>query len=359
MGSETRSRVQADMGERESQAMTFSNAVTPSPALSGPLLQVRGLTVDFPTDRGRVPVVEDVSFDLERGHTIGLVGESGSGKSVLARAMLGLVAPSGRIVRGEVRLEGRDLVTLRPRELSGVRGKEVAMIFQQPRRSLDPAFTVGHQIAEIARRHLKISRRDAWKRAVEMLDRVHIPMATRRVHDYPHQLSGGMCQRVMLAMALVANPKVLIADEPTTALDVTVQARILDLIREIQREFSLTVLFITHDLGVVAEMCDRVVVMYAGQVVENTDLRTIFRGPKHPYSQALLDSLPQLAQDRLIRIPGSMPTPGGWPEGCRFSTRCGHCQPQCLDGPIPLETTGNGHLVRCVRKHEIALRGIG
>jgi peptide/nickel transport system ATP-binding protein len=336
-----------------------------------PLLDVEDLAVDMFTDRGPVRVVEEVGFTLAEGETFGLVGESGSGKTVTALAVLGMIGPpSGRVVEGAVRLDGRELRGLPPGELRRVRGREVGMIFQEPRRSLDPAFTVGDQIAETARAHLGLSRRDAWRKAVEMLDLVGIASADRRAREYPHQFSGGMAQRVMLAIALCCSPKVLIADEPTTALDVTVQAQVLDLVRDLQADLGLAVLFISHDLGVIAEMCDRVAVMYAGQIVEQAPVLDLFLHPRHPYTAALLESIPNAAAgggaggDRLAAIPGVVPPAHDWPAGCRFHPRCAHATERCgAEAPAlaALGATnggGDGRVARCLRVAELSLEGV-
>jgi oligopeptide/dipeptide ABC transporter ATP-binding protein len=323
------------------------------------LLEVEGLAVDFFTDQDPVRVVEDVGFTLVAGETYGLVGESGSGKTVTSLAMLGMIGPpSGRVAEGSVRLDGRELTGLSARELTHVRGREIAMIFQEPRRSLDPAFTVGDQIAETVRAHLGMTRRDAWRKAVEMLELVGIAGARERAREYPHQFSGGMAQRVMLAIALCCSPKVLVADEPTTALDVTVQAQVLDLIRELQDELGLAVLFISHDLGVIAEMCDRVAVMYAGQIVEQAPALDLFLHPQHPYTAALLESIPNadVGGDRMAAIPGVVPPAHDWPTGCRFHPRCAHAVDRCrVDVPL---LVGNGTAARCLRIGELDLEGV-
>jgi oligopeptide/dipeptide ABC transporter ATP-binding protein len=330
------------------------------PSTGSGILEVDGLTVEFRTENGRVVVVEDVGFHLERGRTLGLVGESGSGKTVTALSILGLIPRNARVKRGVVSLEGRDLLGLPEAAMREVRGAEVAMIFQEPRRSLDPSFSVGDQIAEVARRHLHIPKAEAQRKAVEMLERVRIPNAQRRAGEYPHMFSGGMCQRVMLAMALVASPKVLIADEPTTALDVTVQARVLELLRELQRDLGLAILFITHDLGVIAEMCDRVAVMYAGQIVETAPVEEIFKSPQHPYTEGLLSALPQREShmSRLSAIPGTVPSADAWPAGCRFHTRCAYADARCSNSPPMMHIQSPGHGTRCLRAEELTLRGV-
>ena len=326
-----------------------------------PLLAVEDLRVSFGTDVGPVTVVDGVTFSIQPGETLALVGESGSGKSVTAMAIIGLLRHSnGRITGGSVRFDGRELTTLPEKQLRTMRGSSISMIFQEPRRSLDPAFSVGSQIAEVAARHLDLSRRDARRRAIEMLDRVGIPAAAQRFGDYPHEFSGGMCQRVMLAMALVANPRLLIADEPTTALDVTVQARVLRLLGDLQQEMGLSILLITHDLGVVAETCDRVAVMYAGQIVEEAAAETLLRSPRHPYSEGLLASLPQFLDpgQRLVAISGSVPIPGSWPQGCRFHPRCDYAVDACREAIPELALKVDGHHDRCFRADELSLPGV-
>jgi peptide/nickel transport system ATP-binding protein len=325
-----------------------------------PLLAVQGLSVEFPAGRGWVRVVDDVSFDIAAGEIVGLVGESGSGKTVSAQAILGLTrAQGGRVGSGSVVFDGRDLTKLKERELANVRGDRIGMIFQQPIRSLDPAFSVGDQIAEVVRRHRGVSRRAAWHRAVEMLERVHIDRAAERAGHYPHQFSGGMCQRVMIAMALACEPSLLIADEPTTALDVTVQAIILDMLREIQADSGIAILFISHDLGVIAEIAERVVVMYAGQVVEAGTAANVFARLRHPYTEGLLASIPNVGDERLRSIPGSVPMAGRHPSGCRFHPRCPYfAAGRCDIIEPPLEMLDGGHAARCLRARELTLRGV-
>jgi peptide/nickel transport system ATP-binding protein len=329
------------------------------------LLAVDGLEVAFATARGWMRVVEDVSFTVAPGETLGLVGESGCGKTVSSLAVMGLVSKrSGRVRARSLRFDGRELNGLPAGEMRRLRGREISMIFQEPMTSLNPAFTVGNQIAETVRVHRRVSRHEAWQRAIEMLDRVGIPDPHRRIKDYPHAFSGGMRQRAMIAMALACDPKLLIADEPTTALDVTIQAQILELMRSLQREFGMAILFVTHDLGVVADICDRVAVMYAGQVVEQESVFDLFVRPRHPYTAALLASMPQLA-DRgasLRVIPGQVPRPEDFPVGCRFAPRCDHRADACIAAPVPLHACGPGAsadtaLVRCVRAEDIALSG--
>ena len=323
--------------------------------MSTPLLQIENLKTHFFTDDAVVRAVDGVSLHVNAGETLAVVGESGSGKSVTALSVLRLFAqPPGRVVDGRILFEGRDLLALSDREMRAVRGKSIAMIFQEPMTALNPVYTCGDQIMEPLRRHEGLSRRDARTRAIEMLERVGIPAAAQRVDEYPHQMSGGMRQRVMIAMALACRPALLIADEPTTALDVTIQAQILDLLRQLQKDMGMAILLITHDLGVVAETANRVAVMYAGQVVESADVRTLFGAPLHPYTAGLQASLPRLGEERrrLRVIRGAVPNPARFPEGCRFHPRCPVAVRRCLEVPA-LERIGEG-LVRCCRANEIA-----
>ena len=322
------------------------------------LLEVDDLSVAFGTGTGPVTVVDGVGFSVAAGETLGLVGESGSGKSVTSLAVMGLIPPrQGRVRAATLRFDGRDLTNLSADEMRRLRGSQLSMVFQEPMTSLNPAFTIGNQIAETVRVHQKVSRAAARTRAVEMLDRVGIPDPHRRVKDYPHAFSGGMRQRAMIAMALSCNPKLLIADEPTTALDVTIQAQILDLLRSLQRDLDMAILFVTHDLGVVAEICDRVVVMYAGQVVEEATADALFVEPRHPYSEGLLGSLPQTAVigEPLPVIPGQVPRPDALAPGCRFAPRCGYVTDVCATPP-PLVVHGAGS-TRCARVDELVLHG--
>ncbi|MDP9820842.1 ABC transporter ATP-binding protein [Nocardioides massiliensis] len=320
------------------------------------LLSVKDLSVEFRVGGSWTPVVTDVSFDVARGQVVGLVGESGSGKSVSCFSVLRLLDQRvGRVARGSIEFKGRDLVTLDDRALSDVRGNEIGMIFQEPMTSLNPAFTVGMQIAEVVRRHRGGSRSAARQRAVEVLDMVGIPRAAQRIHQYPHEFSGGMRQRVMIAMALAVEPDLLIADEPTTALDVTIQAQILDLLREFAADLGMGVALVTHDLGVVADICDDVVVMYAGQVVEHAECFDLFARPRHPYTAALMGSMPQVdGRGGETVIPGHPPLPTEYPAGCRFAPRCAHVRPACEAAPIPLLPTVTGSS-RCIRVDELAL----
>ncbi len=312
------------------------------------LLQVNGLKTHFFTGDGVVKAVDGVTFEIKDGQTLGVVGESGCGKSITAMSILRLIGRPGQIIAGEILLAGRDLVRVSEDEMRDVRGNVISMIFQEPMTSLNPVFTCGDQIAEAVALHDKVSGREAMNRAIEMLDSVGIPDAKRRAGEYPHQLSGGMRQRVMIAMALSTNPALLIADEPTTALDVTIQAQILELMKEMRRRNQMAIMLITHDLGVVAEMADRIVVMYAGKVVEHSDALTIFERPHHPYTKGLLASIPRLGErrKRLEVIRGVVPNPLNLPTGCLFKRRCPYAMPIC-DNPPPLQRVGPNQISRC------------
>ncbi len=317
-----------------------------------PLLSIRGLRTIFRIPGGEFAAVDGVDLDVPRGRTLGVVGESGCGKSVLSLSVMRLVPRPGRIAAGEVLLDGRDLLALSPEAMRGVRGAEVAMIFQEPMTSLNPVHPVGKQITEAMRAHDPgASTADLRDRAIAALTRVRIPAPERRFEEYPHQLSGGMRQRVMIAMALACSPRLLIADEPTTALDVTVQAQILDLLRDLQAETGMSIILITHDLGVVAEMADEVAVMYAGRVVERAPARALFEDPQHPYTLGLLGSIPRLDEDRerLLAIEGVVPPPFALPKGCRFHPRCPFAIEACRAAPPALETLGPAHLAACIR----------
>ncbi len=318
---------------------------------ASPILEVRDLRTSFHTREGEGRAVDGVSFHLDRGETLGLVGESGCGKSVTALSILGLVAPPGRIGGGQILLSGRDLLTLPEKDMRQVRGDEVAMVFQEPMSSLNPVLTCGRQIEEAVRLHQGGSRQEAKARAIEMMHLVGIQAPEQRVDDYPHQLSGGMRQRVMIAIALSCSPDVLIADEPTTALDVTIQAQILKLLEKLQAEFHMAILLITHDLGVVAEVADRVAVMYAGQIVETATTKDLFASPRHPYTRGLLRSIPHLdgRQERLEVIPGRVPEATSLPFGCRFHPRCSLAESACEATDQSLEECGVDHEVRCRR----------
>jgi peptide/nickel transport system ATP-binding protein len=334
----------------------------PSPEPAGHILEVRDLKVDFVTDRGWTTVVDGVTFHVDAGETLGIVGESGSGKSVTSLAVMGLIpSPPGRISGGTIRLVGDELTTMPKRQLEDLRGDRMAMVFQEPMTSLNPALKVGDQIAEVVRRHRGASKKEAMGRAVEVLELVGIPNAARRVRAYPHEFSGGMRQRVMMAMALSCEPKLLIADEPTTALDVTIQAQVLELLKTMQNEMGMAVMFITHDLGVVADICDRVIVMYAGQVAERADIDDLYRQPRHPYTEGLLTAMPQVGSRtaKLAAIPGVPPVPWALPQGCRFHPRCPYCEPKCKADPVPLFEVGAGRESRCVRVDELDLKGSG
>jgi len=315
------------------------------------LLRVEGLNVSFTTLRGKLKVLNDVSFDVGEGEIVGLIGESGSGKSVSAFAVMQLLGEQGRIDSGRVLLQGENLSRLSSTAMTEIRGKDVSMIFQEPMTSLNPVFTIGLQIAEALTRHLGMQRRQALSRAAELLTQVGIPRAQERIGDYPHQLSGGMRQRVMIAMALACEPKLLIADEPTTALDVTIQAQILDLLVKLQNETNLAILLITHDFGVIAEVAQHVVVMYAGEVVEVANVDDVFSDPLHPYTRKLMQSIPKIAEkcDVLPVIPGSAPAPDSFPNGCRFHDRCPVAMEQCFAEPPPLNAVGISRLARCWR----------
>lgn len=318
------------------------------------LLEVKNLQTHFPTRAGLVRAVNSVSFNLDRGELLGLVGESGCGKSITALSIMRLIAPPGRIVGGELTFDGRNLLALSEREMRAIRGDDIAMIFQDPMTSLNPVFKVGEQIAEALRLHRKLSRKDARAAAIEAMREVSIPDPARRADDYPHQLSGGMRQRVMIAMALACDPKLLIADEPTTALDVTIQAQILELLDGLRKTRELAVLLITHDLGVVAEVADRVAVMYTGKIVEEAPVEELFARPRHPYTEGLLRSVPRLTpehverKERLETIEGVVPSPTELPPGCHFAPRCQYRMPRCTEGEIPLYELEGGVKVRCV-----------
>jgi peptide/nickel transport system ATP-binding protein len=312
------------------------------------ILRVEDLRTEFRTSDGVVRAVDGVSFEIQRGQTMGLVGESGCGKSVTALSILKLIDYPGRIAGGRILFDDLDLAEVEPEEMRKIRGAKIAMIFQEPMTSLNPVFTIGDQIAETVEVHKKVKRKEAWDRAIEMLKLVGIPSPERRVHDYPHHMSGGMRQRAMIAMALSCDPQLLIADEPTTALDVTIQAQILDLMRSLQERLKMSILLITHDLGVVAETCEEVAVMYAGQVVERAKVRDLFRSPQMPYTEGLLNSIPRLGMtqdERLAVIEGTVPNPLRWPTGCRFAPRCRYRFEKC-DQPPPLFPV-DGQLARC------------
>jgi peptide/nickel transport system ATP-binding protein len=318
------------------------------------LLDIRGLKTWFKTDDGMVRAVDGVDIRIDRGETVGVVGESGCGKTVTARSVLKLIdMPPGRFEDGQILWEGRDLIPLDTSEMDRIRAREIAIIFQEPMTSLNPVYTVGDQIAEVLREHRGLSRREAIAEAVEMLRLVHIPNPQKRVHDYPHQFSGGMRQRVMIAMAISCRPKLLIADEPTTALDVTIQAQILELMQEMKSRLGMSIMLITHAMGVVAETCQRVVVMYAGKVVEEAPVEALFGNPRHPYTQGLIRSIPRVDRaathkQRLETIPGTVPSLLEPPPGCRFAARCKYTKDICVTAMPPLKQVAPGHYVRCV-----------
>lgn len=308
-------------------------------AVNNKILEVKNLQVQFKTSMGIVQPVSGVDFQVDEGETLGIVGESGCGKSVTSLAVMGLLpSPTGYIAEGEILLEGKKISHLNDREMRKIRGNDIAMIFQEPMTSLNPVFTIGEQLSEPLRQHTKLGKKEIRQKIIEMLKLVGIPRSEEIIDEYPHQLSGGMRQRVMISLAMLCKPKLLIADEPTTALDVTIQAQILDLMKKIKSENQMAMLLITHDLGVIAETCDRVIVMYAGQIVENTDVRTLFNDPKHPYSQGLLASLPKMNERKqsLYSIKGNVPRPDEIPKGCAFSTRCPHVFDKCRTERPPL-----------------------
>lgn len=314
------------------------------------LLEVKDLKTYFYTSDGVVPAVDGVTYHVDKGETLGIVGESGCGKSVTSLSVMRLIPnPPGKIVGGEILFEGADLLAKSEAEMRKIRGNLISMIFQEPMTSLNPVYTVGDQIAEAIELHQGLRKREAIEKATEMLKIVGIPLPERRVHEYPHQLSGGMRQRVMIAMALSCNPKLLIADEPTTALDVTIQAQILELMKRLKKELGMAIMLITHDLGVVAEMAQRVVVMYAGKIVEEADVNSIFRMPLHPYTEGLLKSIPSIAgqKGRLHVIEGVVPNPLHMPKGCRFNPRCPYAMDICKDNEPPIERVSPTRQVAC------------
>ncbi|MFQ9109523.1 MAG: ABC transporter ATP-binding protein, partial [Coprococcus sp.] len=318
--------------------------------MSEQLVEVKDLKVTYYQNGVETPVVRNVSFEIKKNETLGLVGESGSGKSVTSKAIMRLIAePPGKIANGEILFEGKNLLKMKEKQMQKVRGKDIAMIFQEPMTSLNPLYTCGSQIAEAILLHNKCSKQEAWERAVEILKMVGVPSPEKRAQSYPHELSGGMRQRVMIAIALSCNPRLLIADEPTTALDPTIQAQILKLIHDMQKEKDMSVLLITHDMGIVAENCDRVAVMYAGQILEIADVKTIFGNPAHPYTIGLLKAIPKLDEkvDRLYNIRGMVPRFNELPKGCTFGPRCDFCDKKCEEEAPQLVNMGDGHLVRC------------
>ena len=329
--------------------------------MSEQLVEVKDLKVTYYQNGVETPVVRNVSFEIKKNETLGLVGESGSGKSVTSKAIMRLIAePPGKIANGEILFEGKNLLKMKEKQMQKVRGKDIAMIFQEPVTSLNPLYTCGSQIAEAILLHNKCSKQEAWERAVEILKMVGVPSPEKRAQSYPHELSGGMRQRVMIAIALSCNPRLLIADEPTTALDPTIQAQILKLIHDMQKEKDMSVLLITHDMGIVAENCDRVAVMYAGQILEIADVKTIFGNPAHPYTIGLLKAIPKLDEkvDRLYNIRGMVPRFNELPKGCTFGPRCDFCDKKCEEEAPQLVNMGDGHLVRCHYAGYLPERGI-
>ncbi len=327
-------------------------------ASTAALLDVRALSVAFRTAEGDLPIIRDVSFSVAPGERVGIVGESGCGKTVTGLSLLRLLPTSSARLSGQILFQGRDLATLSARQMRAVRGRDMAMIFQEPMSALDPVFTVGEQISEAYRAHFPADRKEARQRAIAALAEVGIPAPERRCDEYPHQLSGGMRQRVMIAMALICEPKLLIADEPTTALDVTVQSQITDLLRTMSERTGTALLFITHDLGVVAETCTRMITMYAGEVVEDAPVDDVLMRPRHPYTSGLLRSLPGLSARRSVlpSIPGRVPSPNAMPAGCRFAPRCSYAVAGC-ETRQPLVDLGPHHVARCWRATEISLPG--
>lgn len=325
------------------------------------LLRVHNLETTFFTDDGTVPAVDGISFTLREREILGIVGESGSGKSVTSLSIMGLIpSPPGKITNGEIQFGGRDLTKLKEKEMRKIRGNDIAMIFQEPMTSLNPLFTIGKQLNEAILLHNKRwSKKQATARAIEMMKLVGLPRAEQLIKEYPHQLSGGMRQRVMIAMALVCDPQILIADEPTTALDVTIQAQILALMRDLNERLNTAVMLITHDLGVVAETCERVIVMYGGQIVEEGPVKEIFESPQHPYTKGLIQSVPDMRykKERLYSIPGNVPKPGSIKKGCRFAARCEYAFERCLNENPQIYHTNDHHISRCflAEEKEVAL----
>jgi peptide/nickel transport system permease protein len=322
------------------------------------LLSMRGLTIAFPGEADDVTVVQEVSFDVAVGEVVGIVGESGCGKTMTARSLLGLLPEGGRIIAGSARFEGRELALLTEREHARVRGSRIGLISQEPMVGLDPSFRVGGQLVEVVRRHSRVSRREGQARARELLELVNLPEPDQVARRYPHELSGGMAQRVAIALALAGDPVLLIADEPTTALDVTVQAEILALLADLRARLGMAVILVTHDWGVLADLCDRAVVMYAGQIVEQAGVAELYRAPRHPYTEGLLAANPHRAATTgdLPTIPGTVPPPAAWPVSCHFLPRCPYATEACGTGPIPLYTAAPEHLTRCVRFDEVMAR---
>jgi peptide/nickel transport system permease protein len=335
-------------------AAANGNGASRAPAADA-LLSIENLSVAFVTGERAIRAVQDVTFDIRPGEALGLVGESGCGKSVTAMSILGLLPGTGQIESGRIVLEGVDLASLSEKELRSYRGKRIGLVSQEPMVALNPVFKVGWQLGELVQRHQRVSRREAKRRVIQLLGSVGLPEPEIVAQRYPHELSGGMAQRVAIARALTGEPKLLIADEPTTALDVTIQAEILDLLSQLQHERGMSILLVTHDWGVVAHMCDRAVVMYAGEVVERGSVKTLFNAPQHPYTAALLESNPHhaIGKESLPTIPGTVPKPGAWPSGCHFSPRCRYATAECREGKIPLEQSGEEHETRCIHHDSV------
>ncbi len=318
--------------------------------MSDVVLEVKNLRTYFHTDEGVIPAVDGVDFTLTKGKTLCVVGESGCGKSVTAFSVMRLIPmPPGKVESGEILYNGKNIVKLTENEMRGIRGNEIAMIFQEPMTSLNPVYTIGNQIVEAIVLHQKVKPKEARQRAIKMLEKVGLPDPQKRIDEYPHQMSGGMKQRVMIAMALSCNPEILIADEPTTALDVTIQAQILDLLKQLKETEGMSIMLITHDLAVVSEVADEVLVMYASKVVENAGVNDIFNDPKHPYTQGLIKAIPKLGNrvERLNEIPGQVPRPQNYPEGCHFADRCPRVMDICHEKDPGMTEVGSGHLVSC------------
>ena len=323
--------------------------------LDEPILKVKGLCTEFKTVDSRVRAVDGVDLELYPGETLGIVGESGCGKSVTALSIMQLLPKGvGQVVGGEILFDGKDMLKLSQKELLSLHGRDMAMIFQEPMTSLNPVYTIGYQLSEVLRYHMGMNKKDAWQKSIDLLKDVGVSRPEQIVRSYPHELSGGMLQRVMIAMGLSCNPKLLIADEPTTALDVTIQAQILELMGKLKEEYNTAILMITHNMGVVAEVCDRVIVMYAGYVVEMAEVNELFDHPSHPYTQGLLKCIPNINEDRevLDTIEGTVPPPYAMPKGCRFAPRCPYATPECEASKPELYDIGGGHTCRCFRYKE-------
>ncbi|EDM98459.1 ABC transporter, ATP-binding protein [Pseudoflavonifractor capillosus ATCC 29799] len=323
--------------------------------LDEPILKVKGLCTEFKTVDSRVRAVDGVDLELYPGETLGIVGESGCGKSVTALSIMQLLPKGvGKVVDGQILFDGKDMLKLSTKELLSLHGRDMAMIFQEPMTSLNPVYTIGYQLSEVLRYHMGMNKKDAWQKSIDLLKDVGVSRPEQIVRSYPHELSGGMLQRVMIAMGLSCNPKLLIADEPTTALDVTIQAQILELMGKLKEEYNTAILMITHNMGVVAEVCDRVIVMYAGYVVEMAEVNELFDNPSHPYTQGLLKCIPNIDEDRevLDTIEGTVPPPYAMPKGCRFAPRCPYATPECEANKPELYDIGGGHTCRCFRYKE-------